>query len=729
MKILNLLMLTNYFRLTALQKTALARLGLVTVEDLLRHFPSRYEAAGRERLIRDLVPGETVRVTGEVTAVKIDRSFRNKLPIGEVTLNDTTGQIKAIWFHQVYLAKKVSVGNFACLRGKVAERKGKFYLANPEIERLERLPDHSESLFAGENSEGQTSLLPIYPETRGLSSAWFYHAMKKLLRLGEAQKLIDPLPQKILTRYNLPSLGTALVWIHAPRRETDAIAARKRFAFEEIFMIQLDRARRRMSYQSQIAHPIKVSPQAIEAFVARLPFPLTRAQTLAIQTVIKDLAKQQPMARLLEGDVGSGKTMVAALAAYAAVTAGNEVAYMVPTEILARQHFESFIANFAGININIGLLTGGDCRKFPSKINPNTHTEISRVQLLKWVANGEIPILIGTQTLIQKTVRWKQLGLTIIDEQHRFGVMQRKRLVGQGEKAARPAVPHLLSMTATPIPRTLALTLYGDLDLTLLDELPPGRQPVVTQIVTEKIRANIYEKIRNELKSGRQCYIICPRINAPDSPRWSFGEAGPLKALALNAKSAKVEYERLARDIFPDFRLGLLHGKLKPIDKEEVMVNFTTHKIDILVTTSVIEVGVNVPNATVIVIEGAERFGLAQLHQLRGRVARSARAAYCYLFTTDGEAGNLTRLSYLESAASGFALAEYDLTLRGAGALAGGKQWGISDIGMEAIKNLKMVEAARAEAKRLIATDPDLTHYPLLISRLATLTTRDIHFE
>ena len=390
---------------------------------------------------------------------------------------------------------------------------------------------------------------------------------------------------------------------------------------------------------------------------------------------------------------------------------------MAPTEILARQHFESFIANFAQLGINIGLLTGSDCRKFPSKISPHTHTAISRSQLLKWVANGEIPILIGTQTLIQKTVRWKRLGFVIIDEQHRFGVMQRKRLVAQGRSAAQSAVPHLLSMTATPIPRTLALTLYGDLDLTLLDELPPGRRAVITKIATEKTRLETYEKIKGELKAGRQCYIICPRIDLPDLT----------KATALITKSAKAEFERLRRDIFPQFHLGLLHGKLGTEDKEEVMRDFVAGKINILVATSVVEVGMNVPNATIILIEGAERFGLAQLHQLRGRVARSSEQAYCYLLTTDST--NTPRLRYLESTKDGFALAEYDLTLRGAGALAGNKQWGLSDIGMEAIKNLKMVEAARLEARRLITENSELTNYPRLRARLATLTGRDIHFE
>lgn len=711
-------MLADHFRLSSLHQVALKRLGLETEEDLLRYFPSRYEARAEARLIRDIKVGETVRLTGEVTNVKIGRGFKTRLPIGEVTITDTTGSIKAIWFHQVYLAKKVVAGGLASLRGKVAERKGKLHLNNPEIEPLERLPDHDGSLFTeGKTDATVTTLQPIYPETRGLSSNWLYHGVKKLLRLGLAEQLVDPIPMEILKRYHLPSLTTALVWIHSPRTEADAVAARKRFAFEEIFLIQLDRVKRRLDYRCQTAHRVTFPPTALQTFIKQLPFPLTLAQTRAIEAILKDMGNNQPMARLLEGDVGSGKTVVATMAAYATILSGGEVAYMAPTEILAKQHFESFIKNFSHLGINIGLLTGSECRKFPSKINPKTHTDISRSQLLKWVANGEIPILIGTQTLIQKTVKWKKLALTIIDEQHRFGVMQRKRLVGQGKKSTHSVAPHLLSMTATPIPRTLALTLYGDLDLTLLDELPPGRQPVVTEIVTEKTRQATYEKIRRELIAGRQAYVICPRIDSPDLT----------KADSLMVKSAKAEYERLVKEVFPDFHLGLLHGKLNPDDKEAVMADFTNGKIDILVSTSVVEVGVNVVNATIIVIEGAERFGLAQLHQLRGRVARSSEQSYCYLFTTNTT--NLPRLDYLTTAKNGFALAEYDLSLRGTGSLSGVKQWGISDIGMEAIKNLKMVEAARSEANALIKVDPELIKHPLLQTRLHRLATKEIHFE
>jgi ATP-dependent DNA helicase RecG len=386
---------------------------------------------------------------------------------------------------------------------------------------------------------------------------------------------------------------------------------------------------------------------------------------------------------------------------------------MAPTEILAKQHFESFIKYFEQFPINIGLITGSGCYKFPSKVRRGAATTISRTQLLKWVANGEIPVVIGTHALIQKSVAFKHLALVIIDEQHRFGTNQRKKLA---RKELR--LPHLLSMTATPIPRTLALTVYGDLDLTLLDEMPPGRKPIITELVKPNERAKAYEKMHEQLAAGRQAYVICPRIDEPD----------PDKAFALMAKSVTAEAKRLKKDIFPDYSIEILHSKMKPADKDAVMQKFAAHEIDILVATSVVEVGVNVPNATMIFIEGAERFGLAQLHQLRGRVVRSNHQAYCFVCPESRGESTLARLKSLITAKNGFELAEQDLLQRGPGQLAGGKQWGISDVGMEALKNLKLVEAARAEATALIAKDSTLTANPLLAQ---TLTARQgaMHFE
>jgi len=442
------------------------------------------------------------------------------------------------------------------------------------------------------------------------------------------------------------------------------------------------------------------------------------------------------MSRLLEGDVGSGKTAVAATTAYAVATSrppegrggrlpaaaaphalefGNlQVAYMAPTEILAKQHFESFIEYFHHLPIQIGLITGSGCMKFPSKTDPTKPTRISRTQLLKWVKNGEIPILIGTHALIYKSVEFKHLSYVIIDEQHRFGTKQRKQLAKKDR-----LLPHLLSMTATPIPRTLALTIYGDLDITLLEEMPAGRKTTITEIITPTDTKKMYDHIKTELKSGRQVYVICPRID----------EADPDKINALQVKSVIAEAERLKKDVFTDYTIEILHGKMKPTEKDKIMEKFSKQEIDILVATSVVEVGVNVPNATNIIIEGAERFGLAQLHQLRGRVIRGNHQSYCFVVTDSKSTKTRNRLKALTTASNGFELAEQDLKFRGSGELYGRKQAGLTDIGMEAIKNIKLVTAARNEAKKLVNEHDDLDKdFPLLTREVKNLT-ETLHLE
>jgi ATP-dependent DNA helicase RecG len=715
-------LLTSLFRLTPVQLKALERLSIRSAAELLLYLPSRYEATGDYKPINELAAGDEVVIHGKVIKAKTSKAWKKKMPMGEVVLEDHNGVIKAIWFHQAYMAKKVPEGSWAKLRGKVTARASsakssasqgtELYISNPDIEAIDE-SQAGEHLFS-HGDTNQRPLVPVYPETRGLSSTWFYYHIEQLLKKNLHQDLVDPIPADILKKYNLPSIKTAVVWVHSPERAADAEAARKRFAFQEIFFIQVSRLADKQAYQSQPSYKIEADDKSLKDFLSRFPFAPTEAQTRAIGEVIKDLAAGKPMTRLLEGDVGSGKTLVAAATAQAVVNRELEVAYMVPTEILARQHFAAFTSYFEHSGIQVGLLTGSECLKFPSKINPKEPTHISRSQLLKWVAEGQIPVLVGTHTLIQKAVKFRNLAYVIIDEQHRFGVMQRAKLVKKESKIA----PHLLSMTATPIPRTLALTIYGDLDLTLLDQMPSGRKPVITEIIAPEKRKEIYEHIRAELREGRQAYVICPRIDEPD----------PTKELALQAKSAKSEQARLRKEVFPEYQIGLLHSKMSPSDKEEEMADFKSGKIDILVATSVVEVGVNVPNATLIIIEGAERFGLAQLHQLRGRVIRSNHQAYCYLFSESKSKTSVDRLKALKAAKNGFELAELDLALRGAGELVGERQWGVSDIGMEAIKNIKMVEAARHEAQTLLKEDASLSKHPLLKSHLATRHTID-HFE
>ena len=709
------------FRLQDQQKKALKKLGIQTVRDLLHHFPTRYGDTSEIKNINSLVAGESAVIFGKISGLKASKAFRTKITMAEGRITDDTGTIKALWFNQPYIAKMIGDESLVRVEGKISRRRktDELYFSNPKIEKVEKLPTGvGDSLF-GKNGETH-SLYPVYPESRGVTSNWFFHAIQKVLVSGALEFVEDPIPKIVLEKYHLPTLKTALIWIHAPKNENDALSARKRFAFEEVFYIQLERQKERLLLKEQPTHFIQITPDKIKQFLSRFPFSPTSAQRKAIDVILQDLKEGVAMSRLLEGDVGSGKTLVAAATAYGVIETPPkdnkfgrlQVAYMAPTEILARQHFESFIQFFKHLPVNIALITGTECLKFPSKINPNSSTHISRNQLLKWVKGGEISILVGTHALIQKSVEFKHLGYVVIDEQHRFGVNQRKALVRKHK-----TIPHLLSMTATPIPRTLALTIFGDLDLTLLDEMPAGRKLIITEVVLPGKRDDVYEKARAELAAGRQAYVICPRIDEPD----------PSKEMALNVKSAKEEAKRLKESVFPEYEIAVMHGKLKSGDKDTIMADFKTGKIHILVSTSVVEVGVNVPNATVIIVEGAERFGLAQLHQLRGRVLRSTHQAFCYIFADVKSQKTLDRLSALTKAKNGFELAEYDLQFRGAGELGGRKQWGITDIAMEAIKNIKMVEAARAEARALLESDPTLSSFPILQSKLSTK--KEIHFE
>lgn len=715
-------LLKDHIRILEPQRKALSRLKIETIRDLLYHFPVRYSNVSEIKLIRDIEPGEHVTLYGRISKLKTKKAFKSKMPMAEGVLDDGTGTIPIIWFNQAYMAKMVHDGDAVEISGKISEGKRGIYLSNPELKEKGVLPiDTHDSLFG--KGESQAFGFPVYRETKGLTSRFIYHSIQKIFKSGILQHIEDPVPQAILKKYNLPKLSTALVWMHSPEEENDAKAARKRFAFEEVFLIQLARKMERESYEKNKSYPVHIEEKELDDFIDRFPFTPTKGQMSAITTALSDMSSGRPMARLLEGDVGSGKTAVAAALSYAAIMNrpdgkdfGNlQVAYMAPTEILATQHFENFIRYFEHTGISVGLITGSGCRKFPSKVasNAGNWTPISKNQLLKWVANGEIPIVMGTHALIQKSVAFKHLALAIIDEQHRFGTAQRKKLVTKEGFA-----PHLLSMTATPIPRTLALTIYGDLDLSLLDEMPKGRKPIITEIVLPTKRESVYEHIRKELKEGRQAYVICPRIEEPD----------PTKESALLAKSVMAEAKRLKKEVFKDREIGILHSKMSKQKKEEVMDKFSRHEIDILVATSVVEVGVNVPNATLIIIEGAERFGLAQLHQLRGRVIRSEHQAYCYLFAETKSDKTADRLKALKTAKNGFELSEIDLALRGAGELSGAKQWGITDIGMEAIKNIKMVEAAREEASRLISEDPELESHTMLLE-LVEQKQVETHFE
>lgn len=727
--------LEKVFRIAPQTAKALNKLKIRTVGSLLYHFPARYYDPSGVRAINELLPSEDATIFGKLINPETKKAFRKKIPMSEAMIENESGKIKVVWFNQPYIAKMFGENSLVRIEGRVSQKRtGELYFSNPKIEKVAKIPEVGKSLFAKNNARSEShELYPVYPESRGLTSNWIFYAIQKIFKSGILETAVDPIPGEILKKYNLPSLRTSLIWIHSPKKKGDAEAARKRFSFEEIFIIQLDRMRERKRAHIIPGFKISKKKEEVEEFTNSFPFPLTLAQERSIQSMLFDLNTGHPMSRLLEGDVGSGKTAVAAALSYAVVTTppphgsrrskyeSLQVAYMAPTEILAEQHFESFIENFAKYKLQVGLITGSGAKKFPSKVNKRGWTNISKSQLLKWVANGEISILLGTHALIEKKVVFKNLGLIIIDEQHRFGVSQRQKLRRRHDPFRRSEadiVPHLLSMTATPIPRTLALTIFGDLDLSILDELPLGRKPVATEIVLSHDREKVYEKIRKEIEDGRQGYIICPRINEPD----------PDKEIIVEAKSVKEEAKRLKEKVFPEFEIEVIHGKMKSKEKEEVMKRFKNGTTKILVATSVIEVGVNVPNATLIIIEGAERFGLAQLHQLRGRVLRSTRQAYCYVFTESNSANTLKRLKSFVTAKNGFELAEFDLQQRGAGDLLGVKQWGVSDMAMEALKNIKMVEAARLEAHILVEKDFELKSYPVLREKVLSKAEK-IHME
>jgi ATP-dependent DNA helicase RecG len=739
--------LKDIFRISPEQGKSLKRLGVSTVRNLLYYFPRRYGDAQAFSPIADLEAGDAPIIYAEVKSIRARKAWQGKQNMTEATLVDTEGNtIKAIWFAQPYISKKLSAGTQARFSGTINERNGRLAIINPEFEQVREIPiEQSGQLFADDAAALEQTLYPVYKETKGITSKWLYHHIQELFRKGLLDKLQDPIPTEILEKYRLPTLGTALQYIHGPRKTSDAQAARKRFAFEEMFFAQLVRINERAKYEASGAFAISEDNTKVDQFIDSLPFTLTDGQAGVIDTILGDMRSDVPMSRLLEGDVGSGKTIIAATAAYAAATSRPkdqtvgylQTAYMAPTEILAKQIFEEFCSLFQNMPIQIGLLTGGDCRKFPSKTSGEA-TSVSKSQLLKWVLNGEIHMLIGTHALISKNVFFENLGLVIVDEQHRFGKKQRAALRSKGDEKATAKeaaeaqsalgkirdskvqkkgvannddiLPHLLSMSATPIPRTLALTIYGDLDLSVLDELPPGRKQIETTLVRPDERESTYESIRSELDAGRQVYVICPRID----------EADPAKISAVRATSAESEAKRLQKDIFPEYRVGVVHGKLSKDKKEQVMTAFANHEIDILVATSVVEVGVNVPNATNIIIEGAERFGLAQLHQLRGRVMRSTHQPYAYLFSGSENERSLERLQTLTEATTGFELAEADLQFRGSGELLGTKQSGMSDLAMESLQNLKLVEAARDEATAIIRNDA-LEEYGPMYNRFCTV--------
>ena len=707
--------LDKLFRLNDTQKKGLKKLGLLTAFDLLYYFPKRTISTGETRSITSLEAGDNPILYGTLEKLKTGKTYRSKKSMATGELHGQSGKIKLIWFNQPYIAKMFQNGTYVKLQGKVSENSGKLSIVNPDFEALDTIVDESpESLFGASGED--VFFINVYRETRGITSKWISYSIKKLIAKNIHGNISDPIPDSIRERLNLPSLDEALVWIHLPNNLSHSEAARKRFAFEEIFLFQMANAVENQLLQSLPSFSVEFeNPPRLENL---LPFSFTNAQSQALQEISDDMKQTKPMNRLLEGDVGSGKTAVAASAIYETVLDTHEknfevlqTAFMAPTEILAKQHFAELIHLLGDTEITIGLLTGSIAAKFPSKTNPDEPTSISKAQLKRYVERGDIDILVGTHALIQKTTQFKRLALVVIDEQHRFGVRQRQALAR--DKEGR--VPHLLSMTATPIPRTLALTLYGSLSLSIIDEMPPGREPVQTILASQDTRGGVYEKVEEELKAGRQAYVVCARIHPSE------------KKNSLNLHNVTDTTKRLKK-VFSGFKVEDLHGQMSANKKAQVMEKFLDGDIDILVSTTVIEVGVNVPNASVIIIENAERYGLAQLHQLRGRVLRSTHTPYCYIFSNGKSEKSVERLKLFASSSNGFELAEKDLERRGPGALIGKDQSGMSDLAMTALKNIKLVQAAQKSANSLIGTDPSLDDHPVLKQRIDNLRQK-LHLE
>ncbi len=706
----------------------LKRLGIKTVQDLLYHFPHRYEDFSNLIKISDIKEGgpafaeasagKPFCFQGEVLDIRNIRTLRKRMMLTQMTLGDETGKLKVMWFNQPYLINTLKKGTLLCLAGKISGQRKSIYLSNPAYEKITELALNSDLTHTGR-------LVPVYPATEGLSSKWLRFIVKPLL-IKMREQLEEPLPGKIIKQYDFLPFPKAIWQIHFPDNLKEAAEARKRFSFEELFQLSLFVLRERLKLAKERGIPIGPDLDLIRNFTASLPFRLTDAQKKASWQILKDLAKPRPMNRLLEGDVGSGKTVVAAIAILNTARAGYQTALLAPTEILARQHFRTINELLKKFGLRTGLITG--------KESYYKNKEIPRKELLEKIKENKVDLLIGTHAIIQDTnpktkyktpVQFNKLALVVIDEQHRFGVEQRANLCKQKE-----FIPHLLSMTATPIPRTLSLTLYGDLDLSVIDEMPPGRKKIITKIVKPQEKKETYSFIRQQIKNGRQVFVICPRIE-PSAAK-NGGEPGQLldeRALSwLEVKAVKEEYEKLSKETFPDLKIAMLHGKMKSDEKEKTMADFKKGQTHILVSTSVVEVGVDIPNASVMVVEGSEKFGLAQLHQFRGRVGRSHFQSYCFLFTETTGLVHNKRLKALTTCDNGFELAEKDLAIRGPGDFTGQRQWGLPDLAMASLADTILVSKARNEAKDILQADPELKKYPLLKKRVQEFKER-IHLE
>ena len=833
----------------------LVRLKIKTVKDLLWHFPTRYEDWREVSPIADLKPGDEKTIQGIIQEVKQTRSWQKKMIITDVLIQDDSGSIRAVWFNQPYIGQMLTEGKLVNIAGKISMPKTKKapYFSNPAYEIISKNtsePKHT------------ARIVSIYPETRGLTSKGIRFMMKNVL--DSLEDIPEFIPQNILDELELSEINDAMQKIHLPEDAKEAEPARERFAFEDLFLLQLKNIQEKSLLKKQQAYAISYTHEELKEIRGKLPFTLTASQEKSLMEILEDISKPNPMNRLLQGDVGSGKTIVAGIAALITASPSNglQTAFMAPTEILARQHYKTLTTLFHDFTGGIGLLLAREARIF---YGDELEEKTTKADLIKKVAAGKIKIVIGTHTLIQKSIEFENLGLVVIDEQHRFGVRQRATLLHSDPKnpntselpeenetkkdkivekelsykltgvlfevqkeigrfgrerqyadllakkleeykisfkreyaievagiksnfadffiedkiilelKAKPYIeksdyyqvlryleaadrelgmiinfrnkhlkpkrvlnpkfgsfgldsghsdrlsPHFVSMSATPIPRTLMMTVFGNLDMSLITELPKGRREIITKIVDPDNRDKAYAFIRGQVQKGRQVYVVCPRIEASNSE-------SEVRTAWDDVKAVEEEYEKLSKKTFPDLRVAMLHGKLKSAEKADTMKAYSGGETDILVSTSVIEVGIDVPNATIMMIESAERFGLAQLYQFRGRVGRGEHQSFCFLFTESHTANSHKRLTSLINAKNSFELAEKDLEIRGPGEFLGDSQSGLPDIAMTAIQNPKLLKSAQEKAQSIFHKDPELKNHPELKKRLDEFGEK-IHLE
>ena len=652
----------------------LEKLGIHTLGDMLYHFPRRYDDYSQQVRIRDLRYGMEVTVIGEIK--RISKRPGKSRQMTEAIVQDESGGLRVNWFNQPWMIRNLDLGDSVVLSGKVDQYLGRLTMNNPEWELLEREQLHT------------NRIVPVYPLTADVGQRWLRGMMNRVVTHW-APRVPDPLPTAVIESANLEPLSEALLQAHFPDSQERIAAARQRLAFDELFLLQLAVLQQKQSWQGQTAQRFEAPKDWLDSQIALLPYLLTNAQQRALADLLKDLDSGKPMNRLLQGDVGSGKTVVAALCMATVIRAGAQAALMAPTSILAEQHYSSLK----------GLLVGeGNLHPNELRLIVGSTPEPEKQEIRQGLQDGSIKVIVGTHTLIEDPILFSQLELVVIDEQHRFGVGQRAVLRAKGTN------PHLLVMTATPIPRSLSLTIYGDLDLSVIDEMPPGRQEIGTHLLLPRERERAYKLIRREAHAGRQAFIIYPLIEESETSE---------------TKAAVDEQKRLKKEVFPDLKVELLHGRLNAEDKDKAMAAFRDGKAQVMVSTTVMEVGVDIPNATVMLIEGANRFGLAQLHQLRGRVGRGAEKSYCILIPDHEDAAENERLQALLETNDGFILAEKDLAQRGPGQFLGKQQSGFLDFRLASLSDARLIDKARRQAEQLLTADPALSqpqHHALAIA-------------